>query len=258
MIIPVYKPLGASSHQLAAAVGRARNEKATHTGTLDPMAEGVLVVLTGEDRFRKSQLSTTEKTYTFKMILGVQTDSHDLLGIAHTKKTTEKLGTLSLQEIELLAKKALSDISKKTQQVQPLFSAGRTGGTSFFEYGKKKQPLALPKNKVAVSQASLDEIHTIDIQTLHDYISTTIATVSGDFRQAEILTNWDTIFNKLANQNIPELPIMTCTVTVTKRTYIRGLVRDIASEIAIPATTFSIVRTRNGPFTIEDCLHHFA
>ena len=45
MVIPIYQPLGASTHQIAKRIGEKYGEKATHTGTLDPLAEGVVIVL---------------------------------------------------------------------------------------------------------------------------------------------------------------------------------------------------------------------
>ncbi len=81
MIIPVYKPLGSSTHLLAKKTGDIYQTKATHTGTLDPMANGVVVVLTAEDRFKKSKLANWKKTYEFEILWGATTDSHDLLGL---------------------------------------------------------------------------------------------------------------------------------------------------------------------------------
>lgn len=81
MIIPVYQPLGSSTHVLAQKVGKIYNSKATHTGTLDPMADGVILVLTGKDRFDKQIHTDAQKTYHFSILWGVQTDSLDLLGL---------------------------------------------------------------------------------------------------------------------------------------------------------------------------------
>ena len=77
MIIPVYKPLGASSHQLAAKIGQARNEKATHTGTLDPMATGLLIVATGKKTKELSKYQNLNKTYTGTFWLGKTSASMD-------------------------------------------------------------------------------------------------------------------------------------------------------------------------------------
>ena len=63
MILPIYQHQGSSSHMLARQVGQQYGEKATHTGTLDPMAEGVLIVLTGQDRFNKSKYTDWQKVY---------------------------------------------------------------------------------------------------------------------------------------------------------------------------------------------------
>ena len=254
MIIPVYKPLGASSHMLAAAVGRSRGEKATHTGTLDPMAEGVLVVLTGEDRFKKSQLSNVQKTYTFRMLFGVSTDTHDLLGIPTQVMKKNELD-LSLKEITHKVETLLQEFSGEVEQVQPLFSAGRVGGKSFFEYGTQKQQIPLPTNTVTFLSNHVETIETLELEKLQNYLEDKIARVEGSFRQEEVLSAWKKVLLQLSSEaDTHSLPLLTITSTVTKRTYIRALVRDISAKMALPATTFSIIRTKNGSFSIEDCV----
>src|SRR5690606_23625088 len=124
MIIPVYKPLGASTHQLAQTVGEHFGEKATHTGTLDPLAEGVVIVLTGPDRFRNSELSDWRKTYQFTVLFGVSTDSHDLLGLPTAVCQTAP--RVAVIENHLPA--ILSKLQAATTQVTPAFSAKRFQG----------------------------------------------------------------------------------------------------------------------------------
>jgi tRNA pseudouridine55 synthase len=125
MLIPVYKPLGSSSHQLAKKVGETYGEKATHTGTLDPMAEGVLVVLTGEDRFKKTEYSHWQKTYQFKVLVGFETDTHDLLGLI--KNIDHKKINQPVFE------KNLKSFIGRQQQLVPKFSAQRINGQSGFD-----------------------------------------------------------------------------------------------------------------------------
>ncbi len=81
MIFSLWKPIGRSTHLFVKSYGDRIGERITHTGSLDPMAEGVVVVLTGEDRFLKEKYSNSDKEYEFEILIGVSTDSHDLLGL---------------------------------------------------------------------------------------------------------------------------------------------------------------------------------
>lgn len=59
--------------------------KTAHTGTLDPMAEGVIIVLLGEERYKKYELAGLKKTYEFEISFGFETDTFDGLGLTVSK-----------------------------------------------------------------------------------------------------------------------------------------------------------------------------
>ncbi len=247
MIIPVYQQIGQSSHLLAQRVGEQHGEKATHTGTLDPMAEGVLVVLTGEDRFRKSDLSGGTKTYEFEMLWGVRTDSLDTLGlITDTQCSTEN------PEQKLVA--VLQNFVGRQQQLMPSFSAKRVAGNSMFDLAKKGT--ATPEVKQAIEVYSLEHLqtYTASTETVHQTIQDKIEKVTGDFRQQQVLYGWKQYFET----NTQQLFISKVRALTSKRTYIRGLVRDIAQKLDLPGTTFSITRSENSGFTTADCQQFLA
>ncbi|MCC6711425.1 MAG: hypothetical protein IT416_03700 [Candidatus Pacebacteria bacterium] len=240
MLIPVFKPLGLSSHQLAKKIGVDLNEKATHTGTLDPMAEGVLIVLTGEDRFKKTEYSSWKKTYQFKILVGIETDTHDLLGLI--KNIDHKKINQPIFE------KNLKSFIGQQKQLVPKFSAQRINGQSGFELAKKNQPFELQENNIEIFSLEILNRETINSSKLLTYLQKTINLVIGDFRQAEILAKWQPT---LTHQQKFEL--ITVEVVTSKRTYIRALVRDLSKKLNIPLTTYSIIRTQNGPFRLKNC-----
>ena len=184
MIIPVYKPIGSSTHLLAKKAGDLYQTKATHTGTLDPMADGVVVVLTGEDRFKKSELSDWKKTYEFEILWGVSNDTHDLLGL-----TTE------IDEVEVDDKKiaaALLKFTGKITQQLPKFSAKRIDGKSYFDKAKQQVAFTSESKEIQIHQLKLIGSDTIGKQQLQKKLQK-INLVKGDFRQAEIHNNWQKI-----------------------------------------------------------------
>ena len=241
MIIPTYKPIGSSSHQLAKQIGERHGEKATHTGTLDPMAEGVLVVLTGEDRFKKGKYSNWQKTYRFQILFGISTDSNDLLGLIKNI-SDKKINTDNL-------KKILAKFIGKQIQTVPAFSAQRIDGKSGFDLAKENKKFDLQKNNIEIFSLNIvDELKDISNKELLKYINKTIPLVEGDFRQQEILDNWRSILEKESS-----FQLATLEATTSKRTYIRSLASDIGQKLEIQATTFSIIRTQNGPFSTKNC-----
>jgi len=242
MIIPVYKPIGASTHLLAKKAGDIYQTKATHTGTLDPMASGVVVVLTAEDRFEKSELADWKKIYEFEILWGVATDSHDLLGL--TTQTSQ--AQINLKKIKEVLPKFIGNINQQL----PQFSAKRIDGQSYFDKAKQQIKFTPKSEKVQIHYLELLNSYTINRLEFQNKIEKNVSLVQGDFRQKEILENWGQAIRQL-----PEELIITKLITTTsKKTYIRALVRDISRQLQIPATTYSIARTKNGSYSIKDCV----
>lgn len=261
MIIPIWKNLGESTHQLAKKVGKiiakkTKNSddiKATHTGTLDPLAEGVVIVLTGLDRFKKSERTSDLKTYRFDILFGISTDTHDLLGLQ--KKIIRS--NSECENVSDLIIPIMPEFLGKQIQTQPAFSAQRIDGKSGFDLAKEGQKNALKKNKIIINSFSIIGQETISVDKLLVLVTNKISLVAGDFRQMEIVQNWKETCQYLKKNGVINLPIIKFEIQVTKRTYIRAIVRDIAKKIDIPATTFHIIRTKNGEFSKKDCLKRF-
>ncbi|GIK83602.1 MAG: hypothetical protein BroJett025_02240 [Patescibacteria group bacterium] len=249
MIIPIWKKVGESTHLLAQKVGEKIHQKATHTGTLDPMAEGIVVVLTGDDRFKKGEFKDAKKTYTFEILFGVSTDSLDLLGI--TKDLTKQ----PLNEVEIgeKLKTLLQNFLGAQIQIQPNFSAQRVKGKSGFDLAKKGETFEQKKNRVTIFSIDCKKVDSVDITVLQNNIFDRIQLVSGDFRQQKITEQWGETFRTLKKKNISQLPFITLHIEVSTRTYVRAFVRDLSKVLDIPATTYSITRTKNGQFSQKDC-----
>lgn len=251
MIKTIYQPQGVSSHLLARDFGKSRGEKATHTGTLDPMAEGVMVILTGDDRFKKQELSDVKKTYQFEILWGINTDSLDLLGLI-TDQNLESVAS-KLTQIENL-EKYLGKYLGELKQKLPKFSAKRVKGESAFDFAKRGEEMEDHFRDVEIFETKVLSLDQINVVELEKIIFTKVNNVKGDFRQTEIISGWKAFFKNISKDSQEAtFYISKCEVTASKRTYVRAIVRDIAEDIGIPATTFSIIRTVNGPYTVKDC-----
>ena len=86
-IIIIKKPKGCTSHDIVYKVKKLFNEKVGHTGTLDPMAEGVLPILIGKGTLLSKYLINHDKKYIVELQLGTKTDTADSEGKIIEKQT---------------------------------------------------------------------------------------------------------------------------------------------------------------------------
>src|SRR4051812_670479 len=111
-----------------------QNEIMTYAGRLDPMAEGLLLLLSGEEVKKKENYLKLEKTYIFEMLWGFETDSQDLLGIPSREQA-------SLPEVEKV-KEELEKFDKTYVQKYPIYSSKTVQGKQLWVWareGKSKE-----------------------------------------------------------------------------------------------------------------------
>ncbi|MEX0895327.1 MAG: hypothetical protein WDZ94_00105 [Patescibacteria group bacterium] len=241
MITPLFKPIGASTHLLAEKYGTLFSTKATHTGTLDPIASGVVVIASEEDRFKKSELADGQKTYVCRVLLGFSTDTHDILGLI-----TESAQTSA--EHAIWNTRAQSFIGSQNQ-VLPSFSARRWQGKSFFDLAKQDAEIPFAQDQVSIFEISADKTQQMKSSAVLEEITSTISAVTGTFRQESILKQWQETLTKSEKHTV-----ITMQIICSKRTYIRALIRDISQKTGIPACVLSLTRTQNGQYLIADCI----
>ena len=119
-IINVYKEKGMTSHDVVAAVRGVTGAKAGHAGTLDPDAEGVLVVLLGKCTKLSDRLMTGDKVYRAVCVLGVTTDTQDAGGAI----VAVRPAGCGLDEI----REAAARFAGGYMQTPPMYSALKVGG----------------------------------------------------------------------------------------------------------------------------------
>jgi tRNA pseudouridine55 synthase len=254
MIIPIYQRQGSSSHQIAGKVAERLGKSSTHTGTLDPMAAGVLVCLTGPDRFNKLKWSQQQKTYQFSIAVGVETDTWDLLGLLKKNAADDaELSQPTPAETKQQIEKALVRLTGQYLQQMPKFSAGRLDGKSYFDLAKDDTEFIPKSQSVQISNLEINNTYQVSSSQFITQTIAKISQVSGDFRQPEVISSWKRLSQQQKNKSLP-IQIIAMTATVSHRTYIRSLVRDISQKTNLPLTTVSILRTANGPFQIKDCI----
>jgi tRNA pseudouridine55 synthase len=148
-VLVVDKPKGPTSHDVVERVRRALgNLKAGHTGTLDPMATGVLPVVVGEATKLSQFILEKDKAYEASVQLGVTTDSYDAEG---TTKETRPVPALSPELLEA----ALSRFRGSFEQKPPMFSAVKVQGKRLYELARKGEEVERPSRPVTVHELVL-------------------------------------------------------------------------------------------------------
>ncbi|MFH1008659.1 MAG: tRNA pseudouridine(55) synthase TruB [Candidatus Latescibacterota bacterium] len=135
-----------TSHDVVARIRKILSQKSVgHTGTLDPMAVGVLVICLGRATRIIQFLDTDEKSYTAQVRLGITTDSFDAEG--RVEKTTE-VPNFTMPELEA----ACEHFRGSIEQIPPMFSAVKVAGTKLYELARKGQEIARKPRTVTLSE----------------------------------------------------------------------------------------------------------
>lgn len=241
MILPVYQPLGSSSHKLAQQIGAEHGEKATHTGTLDPMAEGVLIVLTGEDRFQKTAYAKWPKVYRFSILWGLQTDTDDSLGILQKMHVQEFPKDLDQQIKKVLP----SFVGKQNQVIHP-FSARRWQGKSSFDFAREQVDIPEKTREVIIHSLSMLPSKSVSLGKVQKEFTRRLDLMKdGDWRQDAIQTSWEPVWEKPSEL---EFPLTWFELHCSHGTYVRQLARDIAKTVQLPGMVWNLVRVQNGEY----------
>jgi tRNA pseudouridine55 synthase len=261
-------------------------DKMTYLGRLDPLAEGVLLMASGEDVKKKEEFLGLDKDYDFTALFGFETDTYDILGKV---EKTEKLSELSEGEIMKVA----AVYEGEREQKYPLYSSKIQGwkektkrtvpalghkdkalGTvvsSFLSspeqeksegiFQQKDTPVALennssqPSKKITIHKLQFHGLDTLNSKELFGRLLMDISRVNGDFRQEEILTLWRKIIFEPSNDQGKTQFFLGCfSAHVSSGTYIRSLVNDMGKTLSCGATTLSIKRMRVGDYKVEDSL----
>ena len=123
-------------------------KKVGHTGTLDPIAEGVLIVCLGKATKIVELLTAKDKEYIAKVELGYETDTYDNTGKVLKEKKVEE--NLPIEEI-------IKSYKKTYLQEVPIYSAVKVNGKKLYEYARNNQIIECPKKEVTIKEIELLE-----------------------------------------------------------------------------------------------------
>lgn len=219
------------------------NETISYAGRLDPMAHGVLVFLIGDENKRRDTYLGLDKMYQVEILFGFMTDSYDLLG----KVSKGANMPISQEKIERVFPRFVG----LRKQAYPPFSSQPVNGKPLFYWARNNRlsEVTIPTKDISVYSIQYLSMRTIQGNILYDEITARVMSVSGDFRQKEILSLWQETIDKHM-----EYQLVSCTIFCSSGTYVRSLAHDMGKYIGCGALAFDIFRTQVGKFTISDSI----
>ena len=220
-----------------------KDEKMTYAGRLDPLAEGLLLVLVGEECKNKDKYLGLDKEYKLTVLFGFATDSFDVLGLV-TKSSSAYIVPAKAE----LQKTLLSFVGKFSQKY-PSFSSKTVDGIPLFAMAKSGilDPEDIPSKDVEIKSIELLTESSISRSELERFVKESVALVSGDFRQEETLKSWESALSKT---KLGVFHIITINVSCTSGTYMRSLANSIGEKVGMPALALNIVRIKVGDYLL--------
>ncbi len=234
-VLIIDKPAGMTSHDVVARVRRIIGERRVgHTGTLDPFATGVLVMLVGRATRLAQFLSGAEKEYEAVIRLGYATDTGDVTGarvispsphaergaggeVGNAQPHPQSLPTRgegSIPDVEDI-EAAMASLTGEIEQIPPMYSAKKIAGRKLYEHARRGEEIERQPVRVTISAFEL-------------------------LSQGEWERNQDGAVDVNAR------------VVCSAGTYIRTLAEDLGKQLGIGAHLAGLRRTRAGRFSIED------
>ncbi len=153
-VILIKKEKGCTSHDVVYKVKKLLNEKVGHTGTLDPMATGVLPLLIGKGTLCSKYLINHDKTYIVRLKLGERTTTADSEGEIIERKDIN-YDCLTQDKIN----KILKDFIGKTKQIPPIYSAIKVNGKKLYEYARKGQKVEIKPREIEIYDIELIKLN---------------------------------------------------------------------------------------------------
>lgn len=185
-IIPIYKEKGMTSFDVVREIKKIfKTNKVGHTGTLDPLAEGVLLVCIGKATKIVELLTANEKEYIATIKLGIETDTLDIEGNILKEETIPN--KLNIEEV-------ISSYNNRTyNQEVPKYSAIKVKGKKLYEYARNNIEVEIPKKEVTIKNIELIESNkdTFKIKTLvtkGTYIRSLIRDICKDLNTIGTMT----------------------------------------------------------------------
>ncbi|NTY01781.1 tRNA pseudouridine(55) synthase TruB [Deinococcus sp. JMULE3] len=236
-VIAVDKPLNLTSHDVVNRARRARGTKRVgHTGTLDPLATGVLVLCVDDSTKVVQFMEADSKDYLAWISLGAGTPTLDAEGPVEEVAEVPTLDAARVQEL-------LNTFTGPQAQVPPQYSAIQVGGQRAYAVARAGGTLDLPARNVV--------IHSLNLLGVYPSVDAAPRTFDPQHWtpvDASTTGNGHTFTLPPA---LGEYPTLLVRASVGSGTYLRSLARDVGAALGVPAHLGGLVRTRVGRYDLR-------
>ena len=220
-----------------------------YAGRLDPMASGKLLILVGEECRVQERYHKLDKEYTFGVLLGVASDTSDVLGIVHEGKILHPDAdavTKVLKDLEGPITLSYPHFSAKTVRGKPLHTWALEG---------KLDTITIPTKTSTIYTCVLTSTRTIDTETLAREIFKKVNSIppvtdvrkeqGKDFRRDDVRASWEKVFGTRPKVSYT---ILSLRCVASSGTYMRTLAHLIGERLGTKALAYSIHRTQIGRY----------
>lgn len=226
-ILLVDKPRGKTSHDMVAQARRMTGiSRIGHTGTLDPLATGLLILLIGRQYTKlQTQFLKLDKEYLCVAELGRTTDSFDDDGVTQAEADWERLSKLTKEDVM----KAVKSFKGTHDQTVPSFSAVKVDGKKMYELARKQRQLNARASGVDEEELLIDpdELPVREVTVF----SIRLESFTKDTKNKKVFFSFRAF--------------------VSSGTYIRSLAYDIGQRLGVGATVMELRRTKIAHISVE-------
>jgi tRNA pseudouridine(55) synthase len=231
--------------RLRAEKGIPKDVPMTYAGRLDPMAEGLLIILVGEECKKKDQYLGLDKEYEVEVLLGVSSDTGDILG--KLQVVGDKLQVKKAQTVEI--KSVLDSLVGKRKEKYPAFSSKPLNGKPLFAHARagifddpeENNSIEMPEKEIEIYSIELLDLREEAKDRLVKEAIERIEKVKGDFRQSGIIGSWKDFERENAQGAFQIVKIY---VACSSGAYMRTLAEKIGEKLGLSALAWSIKRTK--------------
>ena len=235
LVVGIKKPRGMSSHDVVNRVRRVFGERRVgHTGTLDPLAEGVLPICVGPATRLDPHLTGHDKTYVVRIAFGMSTDTDDAEG------EVLRRGAVPAQlEDPVFAGLFLAGMVGPQKQLPPVYSAIKVDGKKAYEQARKGNIIDMTPREIEVYEARLVEVGK-------GYALPGAGSHAQEGEASDV--------EGASGSEWCDLPWWDVEFKVSKGTYIRSLARDAGIALDCPAHVAALKRTASGELRLDECV----
>lgn len=229
--------------------GIGENVPLAYAGRLDPLAQGKLLILIGDECKKLKLYTGLDKEYTFEVLFGFSTDTGDVLGLGQYSKNEHVLK----EEVTGVIEKFVGDVSFP----YPQFSSKTVQGKQLHKWALEGRihEIEIPLRDSKIYKLKLIKTHTITSTKLQKLIFEKINSIppvtdpskahGRDFRRVEIRARWEELFT---NTQQSDFFVATFSCTASSGTYMRTLAEEIGKSLGTNSLALSITRNIIGKY----------